>query len=176
MFGAATDSPTFSIFTIKKKRNPFVVKVNQFTTKFKSVFDSHYQMHIRRTHNRSRRFHISVLVAVQRQRVLYTETIEFASPAIVSAHFHVSWLSDFIFYHKPYINRFTNHFSIHIYFIIVNPITMDSIIFVGIDFRKLKKNGKFWILNFVVCGILPETLLETCECKITTNEVFFLEF
>jgi hypothetical protein len=28
-----------------------------------------------------------------------------------SAHFHVSWLSDFIFYHKPYINRFTNHFS-----------------------------------------------------------------
>ena len=33
--------------------------------------------------------------------------------AIVSAHFHVSWLSDFIFYHKPYINRFTNHFSIH---------------------------------------------------------------
>ena len=30
-----------------------------------------------------------------------------------SAHFHVSWLSDFIFYHKPYINRFTNHFSIH---------------------------------------------------------------
>jgi hypothetical protein len=36
-------------------RNPFVVKVNQFTTKFKSVFDSHYQMHIRLTHNRSRR-------------------------------------------------------------------------------------------------------------------------
>ena len=56
---------------------------------------------------------IKLLVAVQRQRVLYTETIEFASPAIVSAHFHVSWLSDFIFYHKPYINRFTNHFSIH---------------------------------------------------------------
>ena len=56
---------------------------------------------------------IKLLVAIQRQRVLYTETIEFASPAIVSAHFHVSWLSDFIFYHKPYINRFTNHFSIH---------------------------------------------------------------
>jgi hypothetical protein len=56
---------------------------------------------------------IKLLVAVQRQRVLYTETIEFASPAIGSAHFHVSWLSDFIFYHKPYINRFTNHFSIH---------------------------------------------------------------
>ena len=30
-----------------------------------------------------------------------------------SAHFHVSWLSDFINYQKPYINRFTNHFSIH---------------------------------------------------------------
>ena len=43
---------------------------------------------------------------------------------------------------------------------IVNPITMDSIIFVGIDFRKLKKkNGKLWILNFVVCGILPDHLL-----------------
>ena len=56
---------------------------------------------------------IKLLVAVQRQRVLYTETIEFASPAIGSAHFHVSWLSDFIFYHKPYINRFTNYFSIH---------------------------------------------------------------
>jgi hypothetical protein len=46
-FNESTDSPTFSNFTIKKNRNPFVVKVNQFTTKFKSVFDSHYQMHIR---------------------------------------------------------------------------------------------------------------------------------
>ena len=36
---------------------------------------------------------------------------------------------------------------------------MDSIIFVGIDFRKLKKNGKLWILNFVVCGILLDHLL-----------------
>jgi hypothetical protein len=41
-------------------------------------------------------------------------------------------------------------------FIIVNPITVDSIIFVGINFRKLKKNGKLWILTFVVCGILPD--------------------
>jgi hypothetical protein len=49
-----------TIFTIKRKRNPFVVKVNQFTTKLKSVFDSHYHMRIRLTHNRSRRFHISV--------------------------------------------------------------------------------------------------------------------
>jgi hypothetical protein len=47
----STDSSAFSIFTIKKKRNPFVVKVNHFTTKFKSVFDSHYQMHIRLTHS-----------------------------------------------------------------------------------------------------------------------------
>ena len=46
-FNESTDSPTFSNFTIKKNRNPFVVKVNQLTTKFKSVFDSHYQMHIR---------------------------------------------------------------------------------------------------------------------------------
>jgi hypothetical protein len=44
-------------------------------------------------------------------------------------------------------------------FIIVNPITVDSIIFVGIHFRKLKKNGKLWILTFVVCGILPGHLL-----------------
>jgi hypothetical protein len=44
---------------------------------------------------------IKLLVAVQRRKVLYTETIEFASPSIGSAHFHVSWLSDFIFYHKP---------------------------------------------------------------------------
>ena len=36
---------------------------------------------------------------------------------------------------------------------------MDSIIFVGINFRKLKKNGKLWILTFVVCGILPDHLL-----------------
>jgi hypothetical protein len=36
---------------------------------------------------------------------------------------------------------------------------MDSIIFVGIDFRKLKKNGKLRILNFVVYGILPDHLL-----------------
>jgi hypothetical protein len=40
-FNESTDSPTFSNFTIKKYRNPFVVKVNQLTTKFKSVFDSH---------------------------------------------------------------------------------------------------------------------------------------
>ena len=44
----------------KKEKNPFFVNVNQFTTKLKSVFDSHYHMHIRLTHNRSRRFHISV--------------------------------------------------------------------------------------------------------------------
>jgi hypothetical protein len=52
------------------------------------------------------------------------------------------------------------HFSTYIYaykvrnnasFIIVNSITVDSIIFVGINFRKLKN--------------------KKCECKITTNEV-----
>jgi hypothetical protein len=32
-----------------------------------------------------------VAVAVQRQRVLCTENSEFASPALGSAHFHVSW-------------------------------------------------------------------------------------
>jgi hypothetical protein len=42
-----------------------------------------------------------VAVAVQRPRVLYTENSEFASPALGSAHFHVSWLSDFIFYQNP---------------------------------------------------------------------------
>ena len=42
-----------------------------------------------------------VAVAVQRQRVIYTENSGFASPARGSAHFHVSWLSDFIFYQKP---------------------------------------------------------------------------
>ena len=30
-----------------------------------------------------------------------------------SAHFHVSWLLDFVFYHKPYMDRFTSHFSVH---------------------------------------------------------------
>ena len=42
-----------------------------------------------------------VAVAVQRQRVMYTDYSGFASPALGSAHFHVSWLSDFIFYQKP---------------------------------------------------------------------------
>ena len=42
-----------------------------------------------------------VAVAVQRQRVLCAENSEFASPALGSAHFHVSRLSDFIFYQKP---------------------------------------------------------------------------
>jgi hypothetical protein len=56
--------------------------------------------------------------------------------------------------------QFSNDlFILLFYFIIVNPITMDSIIFVGIDFPKLEKNGKLWILNFVVCGILPDHLL-----------------
>jgi hypothetical protein len=45
-----------------------------------------------------------VAVAVQRQRVIYTDYSGFASPALGSPHFHVSWLSDFIFYQKPLYN------------------------------------------------------------------------
>jgi hypothetical protein len=100
----------------KKNRNRFVVRVNQFTTKFKSVFDSHYQMHIRLTHNRSRRFHISV------------ET------NLLLVHISVRTYI-LIYLYLIYAYRVRNNAS----FIIVNPITMDSIIFVGIDFRKLKK-------------------------------------
>jgi hypothetical protein len=75
----STDSPTFSNFTIKKNRNPFVVKVNQLTTKFKSVFDSHYQMHIRLTHNRSRRFHVSVETEFHKPRNWVSTTCHFFS-------------------------------------------------------------------------------------------------
>ena len=42
-----------------------------------------------------------------------TEDSGFASPALGSAHFHVSWLSDFIFYHKPLYKSLPNHFSIY---------------------------------------------------------------
>ena len=45
-----------------------------------------------------------------------------------------------IYLYLIYAYRVRNNTS----FIIVNPITMDSIIFVGIDFRKLKKNVKLW--------------------------------
>jgi hypothetical protein len=37
---------------------------------------------------------------VGRQSTIHTENSGFASPALGSAHFHVSWLSDFIFYQK----------------------------------------------------------------------------
>ena len=91
-------------------------------------------MHIRLTHNRSRRFHISV-----ETNLLFV---------------HIS-VRTYILIFDIRIQSIRNNAS----FIIVNLITMDSIIFVGIDFRKLKKNGKLWILNFVVCGILPDHLL-----------------
>ena len=39
--------------------------------------------------------------AVELQSAIYTENSWFASPALGSAHFHVSWLSDFINYQKP---------------------------------------------------------------------------
>ena len=42
-----------------------------------------------------------VAVAVQRQRVIYTDYSGFDSPALGLPHFHVSWLPDFIFYQKP---------------------------------------------------------------------------
>ena len=41
---------------------------------------------------------VRLAIAVGRQRTLHTENCRFAS---WSAHFHVSWLSDFIFYQKP---------------------------------------------------------------------------
>jgi hypothetical protein len=60
--------------------------VNQFTTKFKSVFDSHYQMHIRLTHNRSRGFHISVET---------TFSYQCGNKCIIRAHFSNSSMVSF---------------------------------------------------------------------------------
>jgi hypothetical protein len=57
-----------------------------------------------------------------------------------SRHFHISVETTFSYQcGNKFIIR--AHFSTYIYasFIIVNPITVDSIIFVGINFRKLKK-------------------------------------
>jgi hypothetical protein len=48
------------VFHLHNKKEKNSVRCKSESTKFKSVFDSHYQMHIRLTHNRSRRFHISV--------------------------------------------------------------------------------------------------------------------
>jgi hypothetical protein len=71
---------------------------------------------------------------------------------IIRAHF-----STYIYLYLIYACKVRNNASL----IIVNLITVDSIIFVGISFRsKLKKKiGKLWILNFMVCGILPDHLL-----------------
>ena len=130
----STDRPTFSIFTTKKKRNPFFVKVNQFTTKFKSVFDSHYQMHIRLTHNRSRRFHISVET---------TCSYQCGNKCIIRAHFST--------YTYTYIWYTHNNTS----FILVNQITstMDSIIFwvsVFVNWKKMASCGYSisWFVEF----------------------------
>ena len=49
-------------------------------------------------------------VAVGRQSAIYTDYSGFASPALGSAHFHVSWLSDFIFYQKPLYNSLHQSF------------------------------------------------------------------
>ena len=87
-------------------------------------------------YNRSRHFHISVET---------TFSYQCGNKFIIRAH-----SSTYIYAYKV-----RNNAS----FIIVNPITVDSIIFVGINFRKLKKNGKLWILTFVDCEILPDHLL-----------------
>ena len=65
-------------------------------------------------YNRSRHFHISVET---------TFSYQCGNKFIIRAHF------------STYIYNVRNNAS----FIIVNPITVDSIIFVGINFRKLKK-------------------------------------
>jgi hypothetical protein len=48
-----------------------------------------------------RRLFFVVARAVGRQRALHEEDSGFASPTLGSAHFHILWLSDFIFYQKP---------------------------------------------------------------------------
>ena len=128
-----TDSPTFSIFTIKKKRNPFVVKVNQFTTKLKA-----FSIRIIRCIFVLHTIDLDVFISVWKQ-MYYSCTFQYVH----------------IYLYLIYAYRVRNKAS----FIIVIAITMDSVIFVGIDFRKLKKNDKLWILNFVVCGILSDHLL-----------------
>ena len=73
-------------------------------------------MHILLTHNRSRLFHISVET---------TFSYQCGNKFIIRAHFSTC----------IYAYKVRNNAS----FIIVNAITVDSIIFVGINFRKLKK-------------------------------------
>jgi hypothetical protein len=54
-----------------------------------------------------------VAVAVQRQRAIHTETSGFASPPLGQ---HISTFRGYrilFSIRNPYINRFTNHFSIH---------------------------------------------------------------
>ena len=92
----------------KKEKKSVRCKSESVYHKIKSVFDSHYQMHIRLTHNRSRCFHISV-----ETNVLFV------------------------------------YISVRTYILIFD-IRMDSIISVGIDFRKLKINGYSisWFVEF----------------------------
>ena len=56
--------------------------------------------------------------------------------------FHISVETNLLFVHisvRTYILIFDIRIRNNASFTIVNPITMDSIIFLGIDFRKLKK-------------------------------------
>ena len=93
-------------------------------------------MHICLTHNRSRRFHISVET---------TFSYQCGNKFIIRAHF------------STYIYNVRNNAS----FIIVNPITVDSIIFVGIDFRKRKK--KWQVVDTQFRGLWNSTRLSFIE-------------
>jgi hypothetical protein len=48
-----------------------------------------------------RRLFVRLAGAVGRQSALHKENSGFVAGTLVSAHFHVLWLSDFIFYPKP---------------------------------------------------------------------------
>ena len=52
--------------------------------------------------------------------------------------FHISVETTLLFVHNS-VSTYTHTVRNNASFIIVNPITVDSIIFVGINFRKLKK-------------------------------------
>ena len=85
------------------------------------------------------------------EREVMKKSYQCGNKFIIRAHF-----STYIYLYLIYACKVRNNASL----IIVNPITVDSIIFVGINFRKLKKKiGKLWILNFMVRGILPDHLL-----------------
>ena len=82
------------VFHLHNKKEKKSVRCESESTKFKSVFDSHYQMHIRLTHNRSRRFHISVET---------TFSYQCGSKFIIRAHFS-TYIYTYIWYtHTEYV-------------------------------------------------------------------------